>query len=109
MKKIIYTRPDGGLSIITPVEGARLALSVTLADQKITSDRPVPVDLFLRRWPVSGAVVEWAETEDEFVARIAAKDVPAGLAFQIVSADKFPADRTNRNKWKANIGSVSEK
>ena len=93
---------------MTPAEGARLALSVTIGGQKLNADKPIAVDTFLRRWPVAGAVVEWAETEDEFVARIAAKDVPAGLSFQIVSADKFPSDRTNRNKWKANVGSVSE-
>ena len=60
-----------------------------------------PVDVFLRRWPVEGAVANWAETEDEFVARIAFKDVPQGIEYQIVDASTIPADRTFRDAWEA--------
>src|SRR3990167_5030339 len=89
MKKIIFSRPDGGVSVVNPAGGARLAFSVTLQDGSVLSDEvatmpsPIfrkiahPIDYFLHRWPVAGAVSEWAETEDEFLARIAAKDVPA--------------------------------
>lgn len=33
------------------------------------------------------------------IEQIAAKDVPAGVNFQIVDADDIPADRTFRNAW----------
>lgn len=34
------------------------------------------------------------------VEEIAAKDVPQGVAFEIVTTDDIPADRTFRNAWK---------
>lgn len=68
--------------------------------------KPVPVDRFLRRWPIEGAVAEWAETEDEFVERIARKDVPSGVPYEIVDESAIPADRTFRNAWKAGTGKV---
>lgn len=107
MKKIIYTRPDGGLTVLHPVEGARLAKAVHFEDGTFMAADPQPVDRFVRQWPVPGAVAVWAETEDEFVARIAAKDVPAGAAnAQIVDESAIPADRTFRNAWKAGSGVV---
>lgn len=119
MKRIIYTRPDGGLSVCTPAQGGRLAFWITLADgtvidardpvQRATKQNPpaVPVDSLLRRWPVEGAVAEWAETEDEWVARIAAKDVPKDATdVQIVDESAIPTDRTFRNGWKAGMGKV---
>ena len=43
------------------------------------------------------------ETEDDFVARIAAKDVPEGaMHVQIVDADAIPEDREFRNAWDYN-------
>lgn len=159
MKKIIYTRRDGGLSIVSPIEGARLAYAITLPDGRklenlrcvvpaklvkesvtkivkgatfvkpaVWSDPvvervPGAVDGFLRMWPVPGATADWAETEDEFVARIAKKDIPVTLtnppsgvpamlnrldaerlqlaytetAFHIVDESAIPADRTFRD------------
>jgi hypothetical protein len=43
--------------------------------------------------------VERGETHEEFMARIAAKDVPAGVPFQIISTGDLPADRYFRNAW----------
>jgi hypothetical protein len=34
------------------------------------------------------------------IEEIAAKDVPEGTPFEIVSADEIPSDRTFRNAWK---------
>ena len=64
MKKIIYTRPDGGLSVVHPTEGARLAYSVRLANGTVLGIRKElreagvqatiePIDRFLRIWPVA--------------------------------------------------------
>lgn len=33
------------------------------------------------------------------IEEIAAKDVPAGLAYQIVDTEDIPTDRTFRNAW----------
>lgn len=135
MKKIIYTRPDGGLSVVHPAEGSRLAkwvvleggdalvgmrtgvieLSKEMIDAALggietimgVANVPRRVDEFLRHWPVAGAIAEWAETEDEFVARIAAKDVPAdAIDRQFVDEFAIPTDRTFRNAWKAGTGNV---
>ena len=42
---------------------------------------------------------ERGETHEEFMARIAAKDVPAGVPFQIISTGDLPADTYFRNAW----------
>lgn len=105
MRKIVYTKPDGMVAVCSPVEGARLALSVTLADETVLkAKQPMPVDAFLRRWPVLGAAAEWAETEMEFAQRIAAKDVPADATeVHVVDAAAIPTDRTFRNAWKISV------
>jgi len=39
------------------------------------------------------------ETYDEFVLRIANKDVPPGLPYKIVPVQDIPTDRTFRDAW----------
>ena len=39
------------------------------------------------------------ETYDDFITRIAAKDVPAGTSYKIVPVEDIPTDRTFRNAW----------
>ena len=104
MKKIIFTMPDGLLSVMHPQEGARFAFSITFSGGQILpqppSSRPLPVDSFKRGWPISGATADWAETEDAFVARIATKDVPPSATDVVfVEASAIPTDRTFRNAW----------
>jgi hypothetical protein len=100
MKKITYTREDGSLTVVHPVEGARLCRSITLADGRVMqTDAPVTADLFFRGWPVAGVVADWAETEDEFAARVAAKDVPADTQFVLVDEADIPTDRSYRGAW----------
>lgn len=106
MKKIIYTLPNGNVAVIGPCEGARLARSVTLSDGTKFSSDTKPVDQFFRRWPIQGAVADWAETEDEFVNRVAIKDVPHGIQFQIVDESSIPVDRAFRNAWVVGAGKV---
>lgn len=40
-----------------------------------------------------------AETEDEFLARIAAKAVPQGITSGVIDKSIIPTDRTFRNAW----------
>ncbi|MDZ4347906.1 MAG: hypothetical protein U1E51_36325 [Candidatus Binatia bacterium] len=107
MKKIIYMRLDGSLSVMNPVEGARLANYVTFEGERyaFAPDKLYPVDKIFRNWPVAGAVADWAETEDEFVARIMAKDVPVNaINARVVDEIDIPTDRTFRNAWEDNVG-----
>ena len=80
MKVIIFEHSDGSIATTNPQEGARLAFSITLADGAVlpvgADKHPVRVDTILRGWPVIGATANWAETEDELAAKIAAKDIP---------------------------------
>ena len=39
------------------------------------------------------------ESYDEFIERIAKKDVPAGLPYKIVPLEDIPTDRTFRDAW----------
>jgi len=102
MKKIAYSRPDGGLSVVSPVEGARLAAAVVLADgSRREAPAAIPVDRFFMQWPVDGVAAEWAETEDEFIARVVARSVPADATdVRVIDADALPADRTFRDAWR---------
>jgi hypothetical protein len=100
-KKIIYTRPDGGLSVVHPAEGARLAHGFVRDGVRHTTKPPMRMESFFRRWPAELSPI-WAETEDEFIARIQAKDVPADASgVMIVDESAIPTDRSFRDAWKA--------
>lgn len=81
MKFIRYTRADGGISECHPQPNARLVKADKDGDA---------VPLFTVAKGVSPELPEgcvYAETEDEFVARIAASDVPSDATdVTIVSA-----------------------
>jgi hypothetical protein len=106
-KVIVYTQGDGRLAIVVPSEGARLASKVTVEGKEFlpTKGAAQPVDRFFRAWPISGAKVEWAETEDQFAERISKKDAPAGSSnVTILSASDLPADRALRGAWRYSAG-----
>lgn len=42
---------------------------------------------------------EWLAQEGNTLEALAAKDVPAGKPYKIVSVDDIPSDRTFRNAW----------
>lgn len=109
MKVIAFERDDGGVSVSYPAEGARLALSVTLAGGNVLGDGATPraVDTFLRGWPITGAVARWAESEDQFVARVRDKVIPAGALAFIVDDSAIPQDRTFRDAWAIQGGAVA--
>lgn len=111
MKVVLFTPAMGGVAILYPREAARLATSVTLPDGKrLNAPAPVPVEAFLRGWPVEGAVATWAESLDEFTARIIAKDVPED-ATNVVAVDEaqlqLPEDRDVRDAWELVNGVVA--
>lgn len=109
MLAIIWMHP-GGLDIFRPAEGERLAFSITLNDGSTLPEAdkvPRPVDTILRHWPVDGAVAEWAETEEEFAARLLKRIVPNDATHvQIVAPETIPADRFFRRAWRTSGAGV---
>jgi hypothetical protein len=107
MNKIIYTRPNGGVAVVTPAEGSRLAKWITKPDGVRVEDVvqyavvPRPVCEFLRQWPVAGVIAEWAETETEWLQRVQARAVPADARdVAVIDEAGIPADRTFRDAWR---------
>lgn len=73
MKRIIFKRPDGGMSVVIPAPQAMLD----------------------------------GESEDDFVARIRDKDVPADATdVHIVEESAIPANRALRAAWRVVNGAV---
>jgi hypothetical protein len=101
MKRIIYETQEQKVVVVGPFEGARLAIAVALRDGTVlSSDKSMPADRFLRRWPVEGAVATWSESEDAFLQRIADSTVPSSAKrVAIVNASQIPADRSRRDSW----------
>ena len=98
-KRIIYPTDEGGVAVIIPAPEARRQVLVSEAVYQTvtvpaTEDEPEHETQKL----VSPAVYR-NETDDEFLAWIAAKDVPEGKPFKIVDVFDIPEDRTFRAAW----------
>jgi hypothetical protein len=46
--------------------------------------------------------------QEHTIQEIAAKDVPAGKPYKIVSVDDIPSDRTFRNAWTVNEADLTD-
>lgn len=98
-KRIIYPTPDGGVAIIVPAPYARRQVLVSDAVYEtviVPATEDVPEHKEQR---VVTPAVYRDETDDEFAAWVAAKDVPEGKPFKIVDVADIPSDRTFRNAW----------
>lgn len=82
MRKIIYTRPDGGLSVVTPIINTH-----ALVDGKLV---PQPEDI----------------SEEQAIQRALAKLPADAVGVQVIDASLVPTDRTFRNAWKAGTGCI---
>ena len=102
MTKIAYRRPDGGVSIVVPAPLARLVSVVERGGEVVK----VPAYRLFRSGDAIPADVRWAETEEEFLARVRAKDVPSD-AVAVVEVDDVPMDRTFRDAWDVDDSGVS--
>lgn len=103
MKKIVYKLhpSNGDIAVVNPVEGARLMSSITIDRVEEIFDPPISADSYRRFWPIPDAEVVWSETEEEFVRRIAEKDVPGTL-------DKSYTD-DNGNVWRQMLKGDADK
>lgn len=76
-----------------------------MADRVILYHEPISNDLHIIIPAPSGRLPK--ESEDDWIARIVAKDVPSGVAFRVVDRSVIPTDRTYRNAWKDTGGTVT--
>ena len=98
-KRIIYPTDEGGVAVIVPAPDARCQVLVSEAVYQTvtvlaTENKPEHEVQEL----VSPAIYR-DETDEEFMAWIAAKDVPAGKPYKIVDVTDIPSDRTFRSAW----------
>jgi hypothetical protein len=77
-KRIIYPTDDGGVAIIIPAPAAKREVNVAPEGEE-----PIFV----------------VESDDDFLAWVASKDVPAGTPYKIIDVEEVPTDRTFRNAW----------
>lgn len=98
-KRIIYPTDEGGVAVIIPAPEARRQV---LVSEAVFQTVTVPATEDEPEQEVQELVtpaVDRDETDDEFLAWIAAKDVPAGKPFKIVDVADVPTDRTFRTAW----------
>lgn len=113
MKVVTFVDPaTGTTAVVRPVAWARLVKSVMIASERRYVDPPQPLDVAVRRAIDAAKMAafdpEWAETEDQFMARVASRAVPKGVAYQVVNADPIlDGDRTFRNALKCEAGKFS--
>lgn len=96
--KVIVFALNGKVQILRPFEGDRLCKYECVV---------IRADKIHRRWPVDGFSPEWTESEEAFIKRIAAKDVPVGAAnVRFLDEEGIPNDRSERPNWELASGSV---
>lgn len=93
MTKLITFTKDGNVAVCLPAPNARLVT---------TENGPVALEKSgaIKRLPPDD--IPWAETEDEFVARIRAKDIPDDATNVTIVEDTDLPSRKFRNAWKQN-------
>lgn len=98
-KRIIYPNDDGGVAVIIPAPEARRQVLVSDAVyQTVIVPATEEIAEHETQELVTPAIYR-DETDDEFAAWVAAKDVPEGKPFKIVDVADIPSDRTFRNAW----------
>lgn len=81
-KRLIYTQPNGSVAVVIPAPDARAEVVIPAV-------------------PGESSEIRRIETDEEFLERIAARSIPAGVAYTVVDAEQVPADRTYRDAWQA--------
>jgi len=97
-QRIIYPTDNGGVAVIIPASEARRQIEVTPAIYEIVVVPATETEPETTKETVTPAVLR-DETDEEFLAWVAAKDVPEGKPYKIVDVSDIPADRTFRDAW----------
>lgn len=132
-KRIIYQSPEGGVTIIMPIEGSLKPLTELEAvdfltkeraldraskelreELELTEESEVLEALLIEQGDIQAAIQLLAEEKASrllvtfTIEDIAAKDVPTGLPFKIVDAEDIPTDRTNRSDWFVDVEDLTD-
>jgi len=103
---IAYKNSDGDVAILFPFEGARRKVVVKPAS--FTRIESMETEASPKRFDVGVIVAETrAETDDEFLAWVGAKDVPSGVIYKIADASTVPADDSALGAWFTGLGKKS--
>ncbi|WP_119421657.1 hypothetical protein [Desertibaculum subflavum] len=105
MKAIIYSRSQGGVSVVYPAPGARLVSGMQRAGLAIRFVSAVSLDQ-LDGLLTAGFEPEFAESEDQFAIRVAEEVRELGAEVVLLDASALPDDRTFRNAWKLVDGAI---
>ena len=98
-QRIIYPTDDGGVAVIIPAPEARKQVLVSEAVYQ-TVLVPATDDTPEHEVQELLSPAEYRdETDEEFIAWVVAKDVPAGKDYKIVDVADIPTDRTFRGAW----------
>jgi hypothetical protein len=97
-KRILYPTDEGGVAVIILAPEARRQIEVTPAIYEIVVVPATETEPETTKETVTPAVLR-DETDEEFLAWVAAKDVPEGKPFKIVDVSEIPTDRLFRNAW----------
>lgn len=100
MKSILYSPEIGASTVILhPAPEARLCSGVVLTSE-VVEFAPMPFFAVVQQWPNAIDFI-YAETEEAFIDRICAKDVPTGAVnVCVVDEADIPADRSFRDAWR---------
>lgn len=91
MKKIVYRRPDGGISIVTPVYEENAVKEIIKAAHALGEKIAIDGNLD------EAAYLDW----------LIRKDVPTDATeIEIIEHDALPADRAFRNAWDKKDGEI---
>lgn len=106
---ITYIRPDGGVSVVNPAPSERFVLAVVEDGVRIAVQPGTRMRGFVPTGPDSEArlahlaslgLVYELESDEDFAARMALRDVPAGLAWRVKRKADLPSRRF-RDAWEA--------
>jgi len=101
MQIIAYINADGGVSIVVPAPGARRQVIVTEASfvpRAVEGSDPVTYEAVM----IPAEVRD--ETDEEFVAWVASKDVPAGIDYKIADISSVPSSDDALPAWFSGLG-----
>jgi hypothetical protein len=93
-QRIIYKTEEGGVAVVVPAPEARKQILVSDTIYETQQDEEGnDVQVVVQQ------AVYRDQTDEEFVAWVASKDVPQGVEYKIVDVSDIPEDRTFRAAW----------